>query len=140
METTRIAWSEGIWTHPPVDAVERDGDLIVTCAEGSDAWRTTSYGFVHESEHGLVRPLPQDSAMEVTFTADYDQQFDQAGIFVVADQTCWMKAGGGSALSAAALATAMPTANAANSARRFNGEKRCKDMDIKRKTHPFFSL
>ena len=44
------------------------------------------------------------------------------------------------ALSAAALATAMPTANAANSARRFNGEKRCKDMDIKRKTHPFFSL
>lgn len=93
METTRIAWSEGTWTHPPVDAVERDGDLIVTCAEGSDAWRTTSYGFVHESEHGLVRPLPQDSAMEVTFTADYDQQFNQAGIFVVADQTCWMKAG-----------------------------------------------
>jgi hypothetical protein len=48
-----------------------------------------------------------------------------------------MKAGGGAAFSAAALATAMPTANAASSAKRFNDENICKDMGIKRKPHPF---
>lgn len=88
-----IAWSAGRWTHPPVDAEERGGDLLVTAAEGSDAWRTTSYGFIHDSEHALVAGFEQDSAVEVEFTAAFSAQFDQAGVFVRVSEAHWVKAG-----------------------------------------------
>ena len=88
-----LPWSAGQWTHPPVATAELGSDLVVTAAEGSDAWRLTSYGFVHDSEHALVAAFPQDSAMEVEFTADFSAQFDQAGIFVRASAERWVKAG-----------------------------------------------
>lgn len=90
---TSIHWGSGRWTHPPVAAVERGSDLLVTAGEGSDAWRTTSYGFVHDSEHALLAPFDQDTAVEVEFTAAFSQQFDQAGIFVRVSETHWVKAG-----------------------------------------------
>jgi len=89
----RVDWAAGRWSHDPV-AVRADGDaLLVTAVEGSDAWRTTSYGFVHDSEHALLAPLPTDRAVEVTFEAGFDEQFDQAGVFLRASQTTWIKAG-----------------------------------------------
>lgn len=88
-----IPWSHGAWTHPPVSAVEHGTDLLVTAKEGSDAWRTTSYGFIHDSEHALLAPFPPDSAVEVEFTADFAEQFDQAGIFVRISAGQWVKAG-----------------------------------------------
>ena len=88
-----IAWSNGRWTHPPEAAVEQDGDLLVTAVEGSDAWRITSYGFVHDSEHALLVPFADGTAMEVEFTAAFSQQFDQAGLFVRVSAERWIKAG-----------------------------------------------
>lgn len=88
-----IAWSAGRWTHPPAAVAEFDGDLMVTAIEGSDAWRVTSYGFVHDSEHALVAPFPEGSAMEVEFTAAFHAQFDQAGLFVRVSDEHWVKAG-----------------------------------------------
>ena len=93
MDLSPVSWAEGAWTTPPAAVAEDGTDLLVTCVEGSDAWRTTSYGFIHDTEHALVAPLPSDSAMEVVFTADHAEQFDQAGIFVVAAQDRWIKAG-----------------------------------------------
>lgn len=90
---TDIAWSDGRWTHRPAATVERDGDLVVTAVEGSDAWRITSYGFVHDSEHALLISFPDGSAMEVEFTAAFAQQFDQAGVFVRVGADRWIKAG-----------------------------------------------
>ncbi len=60
---TSIPWSAGHWTHPPVAADEDGDDLVVTAAEGSDAWRVTAYGFVHDSEHALLAPFPEGSAV-----------------------------------------------------------------------------
>ena len=91
--TTSISWASGHWSHPPLAAVERGTDLLVTAKEGSDAWRTTSYGFVHDSEHALLAPFPRESAIEVEFTAAFSAQFDQAGIFVRVSDTHWIKAG-----------------------------------------------
>lgn len=88
-----VPWSEGTWTHPPADVRSDGGDLLVTAVEGSDAWRHTSYGFVHDGEHGLVAPLPPGRAVEVEFTVDYDQQFDQAGVLLRAGAEHWVKAG-----------------------------------------------
>lgn len=89
----RIAWSEGWWTHAPSAVEPTQGGLQVTAVEGSDAWRRTAYGFVHDSEHALIAPLPVGSAMEVSFEADFAHQFDQAGLFVRADAERWVKAG-----------------------------------------------
>lgn len=90
---TRIAWSEGSWTHPPVSAIESGGDLLVTAAEGSDAWRRTSYGFINDSEHALLAPLGREDAVEVDFTAAFREQFDQAGVFLRVSAEQWIKAG-----------------------------------------------
>lgn len=88
-----IGWREGAWTHEPA-ASDGDGDdLLVTAVEGSDAWRNTSYGFVHASEHALLVPMATESAMEVDFVAEFSQQFDQAGLFLRADPDHWVKAG-----------------------------------------------
>lgn len=67
--------------------------LRVTAVEGSDAWRHTSYGFVHDSEHALLVPFAHGTAVEVEFDADFGEQFDQAGIFVRAAEDQWVKAG-----------------------------------------------
>ena len=93
MNERTLAWDEGQWTTPPAD-VKADGpDLVVTALEGSDAWRTTSYGFVHDNEHALLAPLPPDSAVEVSFAATLDEQFDQAGVFLRTSASHWVKAG-----------------------------------------------
>jgi regulation of enolase protein 1 (concanavalin A-like superfamily) len=91
--TLDLSWSAGEWTHPPVTTAEHGGDLLVTAAKGSDAWRLTSYGFVHDSEHALLSPFPMNSAMEVEFTAAFSHQFDQAGAFVRVSAERWVKAG-----------------------------------------------
>ena len=88
-----IAWTSGEWTHQPAVVEQVGGDLHVTAAEGSDAWRTTSYGFVHETEHALLAPFPLDGAVEVEFTAAFSHQFDQAGAFVRVSAEHWVKAG-----------------------------------------------
>ncbi|MGO2659699.1 DUF1349 domain-containing protein [Mycetocola reblochoni] len=93
MASTTIPWNSGSWTHAPASAVEREGSLLVTAVAGSDAWRTTSYGFVNDSEHALLAPFPDGTAVEVEFSADFAEQFDQAGVFVRVSATHWLKAG-----------------------------------------------
>lgn len=89
-----LDWSEGTWTHAPVSAdVDAEGNLVVTAVDQSDAWRHTSYGFVHESEHALVRPLEIGRAVEVSFRCEFSEDFDQAGAFVSFDPEHWIKAG-----------------------------------------------
>jgi regulation of enolase protein 1 (concanavalin A-like superfamily) len=88
-----IPWSEGRWTHDPAH-VEVVGDgLVVTARAGSDAWRTTAYGFIHDSEHALLTAHEQDTAFEVSFELDFSNQFDQAGIFLRIEPATWIKAG-----------------------------------------------
>jgi uncharacterized protein len=86
-------WDAGTWTTPPA-AVREDGtDLLVTAVEGSDAWRHTSYGFVHDDAHALLAPLSSPGAVEVTFDLGWEGRFDQAGLVLRAAPDTWLKAG-----------------------------------------------
>jgi len=91
----KVELSAGEWLNPPV-AVSRggaSGDFLVTTAENSDFWRTTSYAFVHDTGHALLNDFADGTAMEVSWMLDYDQQFDQAGLLVWHDDRNWIKAG-----------------------------------------------
>jgi regulation of enolase protein 1 (concanavalin A-like superfamily) len=85
--------SAGTWLNPPV-TTELTGDgFAVTAKEHSDFWRTTSYGFIHDTGHVLLNDFPQGSAIEASWILDYDHQFDQAGLMAFADSERWIKAG-----------------------------------------------
>jgi regulation of enolase protein 1 (concanavalin A-like superfamily) len=67
--------------------------LKVEAAAESDWWRNTSYGFIHDDGHALLKDFPNYSSVEVSFILDYTQQFDQAGIFITSGTENWIKAG-----------------------------------------------
>ncbi|MFC8847445.1 MULTISPECIES: DUF1349 domain-containing protein [unclassified Micromonospora] len=93
-EPRDVDWAEGEWLHQPVRTEPTpDGGLIVEPAEGSDFWRHTSYGFVHDNGPALLAPLLSGSAVEVDFRFDFAEQFDQAGVLVRVDERNWVKAG-----------------------------------------------
>ncbi|GAA0376448.1 DUF1349 domain-containing protein [Micromonospora gifhornensis] len=89
-----IEWSSGNWHQQPVRAVEdADGGLSVEPQAGSDLWRHTGYGFVHDYAPALLVDFPVGSAVEVDFRLDYAEQFDQAGVLVRVDDRNWVKTG-----------------------------------------------
>ncbi|MCW3841127.1 DUF1349 domain-containing protein [Micromonospora yasonensis] len=92
-DTVAVDWSTGSWLNPPERADSSGTDLLVEPRGGSDFWRRTSYGFVHDDGSALLAPFPTGSAVEVSFQLDYAAQFDQAGVLVRVDDRRWTKAG-----------------------------------------------
>jgi uncharacterized protein len=88
-----LPWSQGEWLNPPADVAVDGTDLLVTARSGSDFWRTTSYGFVHDDGHALLTDFPPGTAVEVGFHADFTELYDQAGALVRVDASTWIKAG-----------------------------------------------
>jgi uncharacterized protein len=88
-----VSWDEGVWSTEAAAVTIDNGALVVTAVNGSDLWRTTAYGFVHDTGHGLLRPFVEGTAVEVSFVLDFHEQFDQAGVLVRADEANWIKAG-----------------------------------------------
>lgn len=89
----RLEWNDGTWLNKPPSAVRVDGGLQVECAQGSDFWRTTFYGFDRDSGHALLFELPAGQACEVSFVVDFSELYDQAGLIVRASADSWVKAG-----------------------------------------------
>lgn len=88
---TDIAWSLGAWLHePPLHSIVGP-DLVVTTADKSNFWRQTGYGFTQYSGHALLVDFPSDTAMELEFSFQCRNEFDQAGIFLHADDQHWVK-------------------------------------------------
>ncbi|AXE55224.1 DUF1349 domain-containing protein [Aurantimicrobium sp. MWH-Uga1] len=85
--------SQGTWLNEPEMVKASAEGLFVTAKNHSDFWRTTSYGFIHNSGHALLNEFPQNTSVEASWVLDYDQQFDQAGLMIWSDEENWIKAG-----------------------------------------------
>lgn len=81
------------WTTAPANVVANAGAVVVTAVEASDAWQTTSYGFVRDDAHGALVPVGARFSIEVSFLLDYTGAYDQAGVLVRVSPTEWIKAG-----------------------------------------------
>lgn len=88
-----VEWSVGEWINPPTRVEIRDDKLLVWTERESDLWRVTSYGFIHDTGHGLVTPIEEGQACEVTIEVNYEAPFDQAGLLLWSDDSHWVKAG-----------------------------------------------
>ncbi|MEU6162178.1 DUF1349 domain-containing protein [Streptomyces sp. NPDC047130] len=89
----QLDWDDATWLNPPPATAVDGSGLLVTAREGSDFWRTTSYGFVRDDGHALLTGFPDGAAVEVTFLARFDTLYDQAGLMVRVDEDTWIKAG-----------------------------------------------
>ena len=87
-------WGAGRWTRDPVAIETDERGILVEAAEGSDFWRTTHYGFVHDDGHALLAPWSTNAAVEVSFdTSTLEGTYDQAGVMLHAGADRWIKAG-----------------------------------------------
>ncbi|HWO59524.1 MAG TPA: DUF1349 domain-containing protein [Umezawaea sp.] len=82
------------WINEPAKwSTGPDGELFVTADPDTDLWRTTHYGFIHDNGHVRGRWVEGDCTITTTFSADYADQYDQAGIALRVDEENWIKAG-----------------------------------------------
>ncbi|MFJ2113717.1 DUF1349 domain-containing protein [Streptomyces sp. NPDC087850] len=81
------------WLNPPAALTSGDDALEVTTAPDTDFWATTHYGFVRDTGHALLRPVPAAFRLRVTFSGAYRDQYDQAGLLLRLDERNWIKTG-----------------------------------------------
>ncbi|MBO9125009.1 MULTISPECIES: DUF1349 domain-containing protein [unclassified Rhizobium] len=81
------------WLNPPPSAEQGNDGLHVRSGEKTDFWQGTYYGFHRDDGHFLHRPRHGDFTAELSFSADYQALYDQAGIMLRAGATHWMKCG-----------------------------------------------
>jgi uncharacterized protein len=81
------------WLNEPA-SWQRTGDVLrVSVDPGTDFWRTTGYGYVHDNGHIYGEPLPGDLDVSVRVRGAFANQYDQAGIMLRADENTWLKTG-----------------------------------------------
>jgi len=77
---------------PKVWTAEGERISLVT-GEKTDFWQGTFYGFAHDNGHCYFERVTGDFTAEVSFTADYEQLYDQAGLMLRFSERSWLKAG-----------------------------------------------
>jgi uncharacterized protein len=81
------------WLNEPA-SWQRTGDVLrVSVDPGTDFWRRTGYGYVHDNGHVYGTVLPGDLDVSVRVRGAFASHYDQAGIMLRADEDIWLKAG-----------------------------------------------
>ncbi|MFB7274766.1 DUF1349 domain-containing protein [Streptomyces sp. NPDC056244] len=88
-----LGLTDWTWLNPPAHWAAYDEALDVTTAPDTDFWVKTHYGFVRDTGHALLRPVPASFRLRITFSGDYREQYDQAGLLLRLDEKNWIKTG-----------------------------------------------
>jgi uncharacterized protein len=87
-------WSAGLsWLNPPPYAQNGPDGLVVRTGMKTDFWQGTFYGFHPDNGHCLLREVEGDFTANLTFSGDYRELYDQAGLMLRLDERHWIKAG-----------------------------------------------
>lgn len=81
------------WLNPPPRWDRTAEQLTLETGGHTDFWRKTLYGFTRDSGHALLASVDGNFTAHVTFDADYDALYDQAGLLLRQDEAHWIKAG-----------------------------------------------
>ncbi len=81
------------WYNEPAAWVEEDQKMSVTAEPKTDFWRKTHYGFIRDNGHFAYVRQTGDFSAEVNLSADYRDQYDQAGLMLRHDEDRWIKCG-----------------------------------------------
>lgn len=81
------------WLNEPASWHGEGASLMLVTDRTTDFWRETFYGFTRDSGHAFLEPVSGDFSAILTVSADYQALYDQAGIMLRVDETCWIKAG-----------------------------------------------
>jgi regulation of enolase protein 1 (concanavalin A-like superfamily) len=81
------------WLNEPASWQRTDDVLRVTVDPGTDFWRATGYGYIHDNGHVYGDRLPGDLDVSVRMRGTFAHQYDQAGIMLRADEQTWLKTG-----------------------------------------------
>ncbi|WP_207649469.1 DUF1349 domain-containing protein [Anaeromicropila populeti] len=82
-----------IWFNEPPKWKVDNGLLKVKTGNKTDFWVQTFYKFVRDDGHFLYQNVKGDFTVQVTFTGDYNDLYDQAGLMLRADDKNWVKTG-----------------------------------------------
>ncbi|HYB85475.1 MAG TPA: DUF1349 domain-containing protein [Streptosporangiaceae bacterium] len=81
------------WLNEPA-SWQRTGDVLrVSVDPGTDFWRRTGYGYVHDNGHVYGAVFPGDLDVSVRVRGAFASNYDQAGIMLRAGEDIWVKAG-----------------------------------------------
>lgn len=81
------------WYNEPAAWVEEDTKLSMTAEPKTDFWRKTHYGFTRDNGHFAFIRQTGDFSAQVEVSADYRDQYDQAGLMLRHDEERWIKTG-----------------------------------------------
>jgi uncharacterized protein len=81
------------WLNPPKRwSIDPQRGLAVEPHGQTDFWQRTHYGFAADNGHFLGLELPHDVQLSTQVQVHPLHQYDQAGLMIRADATCWLKA------------------------------------------------
>ncbi len=87
-----VSWPSLQWLNEPSWRVQ-GGVLSVRTARETDFWQVTHYGFARDSGHFLHSPPLGEFTASVRVEGQYKALYDQAGLMLRSDATCWVKSG-----------------------------------------------
>ena len=81
------------WHNEPAEWTHDKDTIRFTSDPNTDFWRLTLCGEIHDNGHFYYRRVTGDFTAEVRLNGDYHELYDQSGLMVRLDETCWMKCG-----------------------------------------------
>ncbi|NPV01554.1 MAG: DUF1349 domain-containing protein [Brevinematales bacterium] len=81
------------WLNPPAHFSGDNGVIKITTLPKTDFWRVTHYDFTKQNAHFYHRTFEGDFEISVKVSGAYRDNYDQAGLMILADDLNWIKAG-----------------------------------------------